>query len=542
MSGQDGAPRSAKRRKLRAESTDKEVEPNAEPKATLSASRNLRNGTTKRLRQGDPAYQNGDAVDTVGEVSKEEEGSKGVRTPRKGRNGKSAMTGQDGDVQMIDVGVDESIGLRSSDRQRKRPRRFSPEVEPTLNSRRGIPKTTTPRIKTPASVKQADEVGVSDAKIESIGKDLGFKDINGSSKKRQARRKATDNLEEEAILPLVTARIEEDTVQISDATEEVATPSKSKRKGRKPTSKQLPILEDLSEVTANLEELPVEEPELLDPAPIVEIAEPSIVREDVDDETVDAFDIIQKLVLAKLSGRRRTALIALDEEYKKVQHVAQQTVEAGEGNSMLIIGPRGSGKTTMIESVVSELMESQKDDFHIVRLSGFLQTDDRLALREIWRQLGREMDVEDDANKVSSYADTMASLLALLSHPEEHSDTLDADVTTKSIIFIIDEFDLFATHPRQTLLYNLFDIAQSRKAPIAVFGLSTKVDVAEHLEKRVKSRFSHRYVYLPLAKSLPMFTEMCMSALRVHDRDLEGDHSDVLIGAQTVWNSHVEVN
>lgn len=36
-----------------------------------------------------------------------------------------------------------------------------------------------------------------------------------------------------------------------------------------------------------------------------------------------------------------------------------------------------------------------------MRLSGFIHTDDKLALREIWRQLGREMEVEDElVNKV----------------------------------------------------------------------------------------------------------------------------------------------
>jgi hypothetical protein len=38
----------------------------------------------------------------------------------------------------------------------------------------------------------------------------------------------------------------------------------------------------------------------------------------------------------------------------------------------------------------------------VVRLNGFIHTDDKLALKEIWRQLGREMEVEDDlAGKVN---------------------------------------------------------------------------------------------------------------------------------------------
>jgi origin recognition complex subunit 4 len=100
-------------------------------------------------------------------------------------------------------------------------------------------------------------------------------------------------------------------------------------------------------------------------------------------------------------------------------------------------------------------------------------------------------------------------------------------VTSKSVIFIIDEFDLFATHARQTLLYNLFDIAQARKAPIAVLGLTTRIDVVESLEKRVKSRFSHRYVYLSLAKSLPAFWEICKHGLTVESKDLKEEGIDL---------------
>ena len=89
----------------------------------------------------------------------------------------------------------------------------------------------------------------------------------------------------------------------------------------------------------------------------------------------------------------------------------------------------------------------------------------------------------------------------------------------------MDEFDLFTTHPRQTLLYNLFDIAQARKAPIVVLGLTTRIDVVESLEKRVKSRFSHRYVHLPLPRSIPAFWEICKQGLLVDVEEIDADVS-----------------
>src|SRR5438128_542603 len=123
----------------------------------------------------------------------------------------------------------------------------------------------------------------------------------------------------------------------------------------------------------------------------------------------------------------------------------------------------------------------------------------------------------------------MASLLALLSHPSEIAEAHEG-VTSKSVIFIIDEFDLFATHARQTLLYNLFDIAQARKAPIAVLGLTTRIDVVETLEKRVKSRFSHRYVYLSLPKILPAFWDVCRQGLSIDEEDMASEGIDTSLG------------
>lgn len=86
---------------------------------------------------------------------------------------------------------------------------------------------------------------------------------------------------------------------------------------------------------------------------------------------------------------------------------------------------------------------------------------------------------------------------------------------SKRLIFIIDEFDLFCAHNKQTLLYNLFDVAQSAQTPICVLGVTCRFDVVELLEKRVKSRFSHRQIFLlpdseNFKEYLRLFTEMLL--------------------------------
>jgi origin recognition complex subunit 4 len=57
---------------------------------------------------------------------------------------------------------------------------------------------------------------------------------------------------------------------------------------------------------------------------------------------------------------------------------------------------------------------------------------------------------------------------------------------------VLDNFDLFASHPNQALLYNLFDIVQHQRSSLAVVGITSRLDALDLLEKRVKSRFSHR--------------------------------------------------
>lgn len=239
--------------------------------------------------------------------------------------------------------------------------------------------------------------------------------------------------------------------------------------------------------------------------------------------------LFQRVALEKIHGKRAIPLTNLKDEFAKVNTVINQTITSGESNSMLLIGARGSGKSTLINQILLQQNKEHPDDFHAVRLNGFIHTDDKIALREIWRQLGREMDLDEEENTARNYADTLASLLALLSHPLELGQEQAPGQTNKSVIFVLDEFDLFATHPRQTLLYNLFDIAQSRKAPIAVLGLTTRIDVAESLEKRVKSRFSHRYVHLSSSKSFAAFVEVCKAALTLQEGSLKEDEKDRIL-------------
>jgi origin recognition complex subunit 4 len=76
------------------------------------------------------------------------------------------------------------------------------------------------------------------------------------------------------------------------------------------------------------------------------------------------------------------------------------------------------------------------------------------------------------------------------------------------VLFFIEEFDLFAMHPKQTLLYNLLDLikAGETSVPIGIIALSSRWDVIEMLEKRVKSRFSNMQVLFHAPSSFSLFS------------------------------------
>jgi origin recognition complex subunit 4 len=120
----------------------------------------------------------------------------------------------------------------------------------------------------------------------------------------------------------------------------------------------------------------------------------------------------------------------------------------------------------------------------IISLNGFVHTDDRLALKSITSQMNLEKEAQ--GKTFSSFSENLTFLLSCLKTGKD----------LQRLIIIIEEFDLFCAHHNQTLLYNLFDVAQSAQTPICVLGITCRLDVVELLEKRVKSRFSHRQIYL----------------------------------------------
>ena len=177
--------------------------------------------------------------------------------------------------------------------------------------------------------------------------------------------------------------------------------------------------------------------------------------------------------------------------------------------------------------LLDEALTSLSSQPIVIRLSGHVQHNDRLALREIARQLSKQTDRSFDIEIGSNVDDEFehsadASDPAIPLPPSSYLPTLISALPTlaRPTVLILESFDLFAIHGRQGLLYCLLDTVQSCRVGdnsrgIAVVGVTTRVDTINLLEKRVKSRFSGRMLRTAGPGTLDDWISIARDALTV---------------------------
>ncbi|XP_028028671.1 origin recognition complex subunit 4 [Bombyx mandarina] len=178
-----------------------------------------------------------------------------------------------------------------------------------------------------------------------------------------------------------------------------------------------------------------------------------------------------------------------DQERNHVYELLRRTVLQGESHSALLIGPRSSGKTTLLNSVLHQLSRETdlENDAIIIQLNGLVHSDDKLALKAITAQMQLENTVGERV--FGTFAENLSFLLSCIQ--------TGVDRRCRSMVFILDQCDMFChSGISQTLLYNLFDVTHSQTAPMCVIGVTNRLDIMELFEKRVKSRFSHRHIFI----------------------------------------------
>ena len=169
--------------------------------------------------------------------------------------------------------------------------------------------------------------------------------------------------------------------------------------------------------------------------------------------------------------------------------------ENNENNAAILTGARGSGKSVTLRRTLQRLKKAHRDTgltWAEVHLNGHLQRSDSLAMVEICTQLRDHPCFKDEVGVVSSFSDNLDTLTKILERSKQRRGSQGIP-----LIFILDEFDLFALRPKQTLLYNLCDLLQMNLSPVAIVGTTCRMNAYNMLEKRVRSRILYRDILFP---------------------------------------------
>jgi len=154
---------------------------------------------------------------------------------------------------------------------------------------------------------------------------------------------------------------------------------------------------------------------------------------------------------------------------------------------VLLLGDAGSGKTHAVEWCIDRLREV---DPHLVvmRARGKFYRNDLECVRHLAMQVVRDSVAAPRLN--ASFDRGMEWFREVVG---------DSFKSATAVVVVLDRFECFCSRPRQTLLYNLFDLAQDVGVRLSIIGVSERLDVMGMLEKRIRSRFSMRrlHAYLP---------------------------------------------
>ncbi|XP_075248238.1 origin recognition complex subunit 4-like isoform X1 [Convolutriloba macropyga] len=283
-------------------------------------------------------------------------------------------------------------------------------------------------------------------------------------------------------------------------------------------------------------------------SPVIESRTPQISMSRVstsrssssDGEPEFDLDTVLKSVKQKLVDLKfnvPTLTKHLEPHCENLTTLLTRCADLKESNSILIEGPVGSGKRGLVRNAIARFEQSRKssknqNSVKFVTLNGTVISDVKSCLREISRQLltnkskheqllrdlndenadsdldGENMDC--DAQESNSMLTVGKSLSFLLSTLQETRNT-----DGQSLVFILEGFEHFVQSKSQMLLYNLFDTCQSFRTPLVVIAVSNRLDSTELLEKRVKSRFSHRSITLWNDLSFDQWIQCAKDLLKV---------------------------
>ena len=168
-------------------------------------------------------------------------------------------------------------------------------------------------------------------------------------------------------------------------------------------------------------------------------------------------------------------------------------LDGEESVSALITAPRGSGKSHAVNVAVEEMGERVL----AVTLNGADYQDERSCMRDLFVQLGKLLRQDYEPTEISGTSGYRQSAGSFSAWMHKLVGLLHDSTQAGFLVFVIlDRFELFVRQSSQTILYNLFDMMQTPNIRLVCVGLTDVLGITDHLEKRIKSRFQLRAIYL----------------------------------------------
>ena len=238
--------------------------------------------------------------------------------------------------------------------------------------------------------------------------------------------------------------------------------------------------------------------------------------------------------------RKRMPPIGLESQYRELYRVLERglmpTNNEKRNVCALLMGPRGHGKTLVLEQCLSELQCRSK--FRIVRLNGLLLRghDVTVVVKEILRQL-TEM-ASSQGNTGTSSVRSKKEAVALRSRQSSFLSSLLlleevlrlAKVDQIPILIILQDMDSFLSNKKkekkQLLLYHLLDRVADHGSYLSLVGMTPRLSTVGMLEKRVKSRAegTSTILYFGHPPYFDTLSNILLSKFQINDASQEFDH------------------
>ncbi|PHJ24939.1 origin recognition complex [Cystoisospora suis] len=159
------------------------------------------------------------------------------------------------------------------------------------------------------------------------------------------------------------------------------------------------------------------------------------------------------------------------------------------------------------KDIFENTSETLLPDLLVVRLCCPLFKDDASLLHAIVAKLAQELhcqEIPPPSASVEELSETLKNILVT-----------SCSVVSRAVVIVLDQFEVCCldTGPgggfgggggrggwggvrRQQLLYNLFDLQHGHNLQICTVCISSVLDITQHMEKRIRSRFSLQTLYL----------------------------------------------